>query len=218
MIVFDLHLLINQIRDTKRQQDVLWQQQATTKPFPRLFLLPLARIRSRSQMHLLFRETPPPLSDQCKENLNHICLFGFPQNKKNMLPPSVFDMPGRSASRARNLLYGMLISQLLTTGLGSTLPEGILTLKCKCWLFPYSFSLLEDMKPLKTKTLVEGVKTFVPPNYALSFNITPTGLVSKLSSILHYTKDNSDNGPLGRIPGMLQFPQPYLTSQSYLPF
>ena len=37
-------------------------------------------------------------------------------------------MPGKRASRAKNLFYGMLMSQLLTTGLGATAPEGTLTL------------------------------------------------------------------------------------------
>ena len=51
-----------------------------------------------------------------------------------MLTTFEFDIPGRRGSRAKNLLYGILISQLLTTGLGATLPGGmtltLLTLIC----------------------------------------------------------------------------------------
>ena len=41
-----------------------------------------------------------------------------------MLATLALEMPGRKTSRASNLLYGMLVSQLLTTGLGTTLPGG----------------------------------------------------------------------------------------------
>ena len=68
--------------------------------------------------------------------------------------------------------------------------------------------MMQDMRPLQRQTLAQGVKTFVPPNYALSFDIIPTGLVSVSSSIIHYTQDRSDKGRKGRIPGRLQFVQP----------
>ena len=45
-------------------------------------------------------------------------------------------------------------------------------------------------------------KTTVPANFALSFDITPTGTVAGWSSIIHYSGDTSDVGKLGRIPGM----------------
>ena len=62
------------------------------------------------------------------------------------------------------------------------------------------------MKPVKTQTLAQGVKTNVPSNFALSFDITPTGIVSNdWSSIIHFTQDYSDSGPKGRIPGMIHF-------------
>ena len=51
-------------------------------------------------------------------------------------------------------------------------------------------------------------KTYVPPNYGLSFNITPTGLVSGWSNIIHYSQDNTNTGYRGRIPGMLQLVPP----------
>ena len=58
------------------------------------------------------------------------------------------------------------------------------------------------MKRLKKQSLTRGVKTTVPSNFALSFDITPMGLVAGWSSIIHYTQDNSDAGPKGRIPGI----------------
>lgn len=60
------------------------------------------------------------------------------------------------------------------------------------------------MKALQRQTLAQGVKTFVPSNYALSFDIIPFGTTNQHGSIIHYTQDNSDIGPKGRIPGMLQ--------------
>jgi hypothetical protein len=44
--------------------------------------------------------------------------------------------------------------------------------------------------------------TIVPANFALSFDIKPFGTVSGLASIIHYSQDNSNIGPKGRIPGM----------------
>ena len=41
-------------------------------------------------------------------------------------------------------------------------------------------------------------KTRVPANYSLSFDINPKGTLPSPSSILHYTKDNTNNG---RLPG-----------------
>ena len=62
---------------------------------------------------------------------------------------------------------------------------------------------MQDMKPLQTQTLAQGLKTIVPSDYALSFDIIPMGLVPGLSSIIHYSQDNSDNGRKGHIPGTL---------------
>ena len=45
-------------------------------------------------------------------------------------------------------------------------------------------------------------KTTVPADYALSFDITPTGTVEGWASIIHYTGDGSNVDKLGRIPGM----------------
>ena len=59
------------------------------------------------------------------------------------------------------------------------------------------------MQLLKQQTLVQGIKTTVPPNYALSFSITPINLISDWGSIIHYTGDNTKSGPSGRIPGTL---------------
>ena len=46
-------------------------------------------------------------------------------------------------------------------------------------------------------------KTFVPADYALTFDIIPTAIASanNESSIIHYTQDNSNIGPKGRMPG-----------------
>ena len=60
----------------------------------------------------------------------------------------------------------------------------------------------KDMLSLKMQTLAQGLKTTVPSDYAFSFDIIPTGLVSVWSSIMHYTQDYSNIGPKGRIPGM----------------
>ena len=65
---------------------------------------------------------------------------------------------------------------------------------------PLSLNALQDMEPLQKQTLSQGVKTFVPADYALTFDIIPTGLVSDWSSIIHYTQDISEWGPKGRTP------------------
>ena len=44
-------------------------------------------------------------------------------------------------------------------------------------------------------------RTNIPENYSISFDITPTGIVSSWANILRYTKDNTNAGPGGRIPG-----------------
>ena len=62
-------------------------------------------------------------------------------------------------------------------------------------------SIADYAGPISTGVAYE--KTYVPPNYALSFNLTPMGLVSGWSSIIHYTQDFSNAGPKGRIPGMV---------------
>ena len=74
-----------------------------------------------------------------------------------------------------------------------------------------SLNVLQDMKPLKKQTLAQGVKTIVPSNYALSFDITPTGLHTGWSSIIQYTQDDTDTGRRGRIPGRLQYVTPFLS-------
>ena len=50
--------------------------------------------------------------------------------------------------------------------------------------------------------LAVNEKTTVPANFALSFDIKPFGTVSDWASIIHYTQDNSNAGPKGRVPGM----------------
>jgi hypothetical protein len=50
--------------------------------------------------------------------------------------------------------------------------------------------------------LAVNERTIVPANFALSFDIKPFGVVSNWASIIHYTQDNSNIGPKGRIPGM----------------
>ena len=51
--------------------------------------------------------------------------------------------------------------------------------------------------PISTGVAYE--KTVVPSDFALSFSITPTGVVMGKTSIIHYTSKNSDTG--GRMPG-----------------
>ena len=62
-------------------------------------------------------------------------------------------------------------------------------------------SLSDFSGPISKGSLIG--KAVVPADYAISFDITPTGLVSDLSSILHYTQDYSNIGLQGRIPGMI---------------
>ena len=45
-------------------------------------------------------------------------------------------------------------------------------------------------------------KTTVPANFALSFKITPFEISSEWSSIIHYSKDKTNMGAGGRMPGM----------------
>jgi len=45
-------------------------------------------------------------------------------------------------------------------------------------------------------------RTSVPANFALSFNITPSEISSEWTSIIHYSKDKTNMGPGGRMPGM----------------
>ena len=49
--------------------------------------------------------------------------------------------------------------------------------------------------------LAVNESTIVPANFALSFDIKPLGTVSGWGSIIHYSKDKTDIGPGGRIPG-----------------
>ena len=63
------------------------------------------------------------------------------------------------------------------------------------------FGRVNDLKgPLYKVAAYET--TSVPENYSLSFNITPTGIKSDWSSIIHYSGDKSDAGPRGRMPGI----------------
>ena len=54
--------------------------------------------------------------------------------------------------------------------------------------------------PLSTFAVQE--KTYVPPNFSLSFDIKPLKLISELSSIIHYCK-TTDMTVGGRMPGIL---------------
>ena len=63
-------------------------------------------------------------------------------------------------------------------------------------------SLSDFSGPISKGSLIG--KTFVPADYALTFDITPTGFVpNDWSNIIHFTQDYSDSGPKGRIPCML---------------
>ena len=53
--------------------------------------------------------------------------------------------------------------------------------------------------------LLTFTKTTIPENYSLSFDFTTTNTSSVWSNILQYTKDNTNAGPGGRIPGNLCF-------------
>lgn len=55
--------------------------------------------------------------------------------------------------------------------------------------------------PISKGALIE--KSYVPADYALTFDIIPTGIVlaESESSIIHYTQDISNMGPKGRMPG-----------------
>jgi hypothetical protein len=46
-------------------------------------------------------------------------------------------------------------------------------------------------------------KTIVPADYALSFDVTPLRVDGHSSSIIHYSGDNSNIGPKGRMPGKM---------------
>ena len=67
--------------------------------------------------------------------------------------------------------------------------------------------LTQDAVHTSTSTLSRFLtfnRTTVPENYSLSFDITPTGISSVWTNILHYTKDNSDGGAAGgRMPGKI---------------
>ncbi len=54
--------------------------------------------------------------------------------------------------------------------------------------------------PLSKSAVKEN--SFVPPNFALSFDIKPSGKVSSMASIIHFVGSGSlDLGSLGRMPG-----------------
>ena len=60
-----------------------------------------------------------------------------------------------------------------------------------------SRSIADFAGPISTGVAYE--KTYVPQDYALSFNITLTGVVMGKSSIIHYTSENSELAE--RMPG-----------------
>ena len=54
---------------------------------------------------------------------------------------------------------------------------------------------------LKKGVVIE--KTTVPADYALSFDVTPLRVIQHWGSIIHYSGDNSNAGPKGRMPGKM---------------
>jgi hypothetical protein len=46
--------------------------------------------------------------------------------------------------------------------------------------------------------------TTVPADYALSFDVTPLAIQGGWGSIIHYTGDESNAGPKGRMPGKIE--------------
>lgn len=103
-----------------------------------------------------------------------------------------------------NIFYGMLAFPLIsTTGLGATLPGGTY---CKLTVYEYEIadmykSFVADTHLLNQKTLVQGIKTNVPSDFALSFDITPMGTTIEYGNIIHFTQDGTSSGPRGSIPG-----------------
>ena len=68
-------------------------------------------------------------------------------------------------------------------------------------LIPPSSALKpSDLNGPITKFAAYEETVFVPEDYSLSFDITPTGTYSEWSSIIHYSGDKTDMGPKGRIP------------------
>ena len=64
----------------------------------------------------------------------------------------------------------------------------------------FSSRPIEDFTgPVSTGVAYE--KTYVPPDFAISFNITPKRLVTEYTNIIRYTQDNTNHGGKGRIPG-----------------
>ena len=47
-------------------------------------------------------------------------------------------------------------------------------------------------------------KTVVPADYALSFDVTPLGVDQHWGNIIHYSGDESNAGPKGRMPGKIE--------------
>ena len=64
-----------------------------------------------------------------------------------------------------------------------------------------SFNSSSDFNGRLTRLAVYEIATIVPANFALSFDIKPHGTVPDLASIIHYTKDKTNMGAGGRIPG-----------------
>ena len=64
-----------------------------------------------------------------------------------------------------------------------------------------SLPISEVNGALKRGSAVE--KTIVPADYALSFDIIPLATVAGEGSIIHYSGDESNVGPKGRMPGMM---------------
>ena len=61
---------------------------------------------------------------------------------------------------------------------------------------------LADFSGPISKGAVIG-KTFVPADYALTFDITPTGLVSTDANIIHFTPDNTNWGARSCMPSKI---------------
>ena len=68
---------------------------------------------------------------------------------------------------------------------------------------PFSASSVSGFNGPISKIAAYQETVNVPFNYSLSFNITPTGVTSDWTNIIHYTGDNSDIGTRGRMPGTI---------------
>ena len=60
---------------------------------------------------------------------------------------------------------------------------------------------ITQMNAISVKLNGNAEKVSVPQNYSLSFDVYPTGIIPQYGNLLHYTKDNTNAGPGGRVPG-----------------